>query len=199
MDKFKKPGGFKSFGKRPDFHKRDGDRSNFGNKPSFRPSGDREDRQMFTATCDECHKQCEVPFKPTGGKPVYCKDCFASKRDEPERSFDENRPRFPRRDAPSPSAGTYPAKDSRIDDLKRQIDGMSIKLDMVLRLMEKGTSAGKPEKQQDSVKQSSLETKADTATIEEESAEFTFDASPKNSEPTPKKATPKKKLAPKKK
>ena len=33
-------------------------------------------REMHKATCDECKKECEVPFKPTEGKPVYCKECF---------------------------------------------------------------------------------------------------------------------------
>ncbi|MBI4407510.1 MAG: hypothetical protein HY565_03355 [Candidatus Kerfeldbacteria bacterium] len=35
-----------------------------------------EDREMFQATCTECGKSCEVPFKPSGGKPVLCRDCF---------------------------------------------------------------------------------------------------------------------------
>jgi CxxC-x17-CxxC domain-containing protein len=37
-------------------------------------------REMHKAVCSECGKECEVPFKPTEGKPVYCKDCYASKR-----------------------------------------------------------------------------------------------------------------------
>ena len=41
---------------------------------SFR--GDSERPEMFETTCDKCGKQCEVPFKPSGGKPVYCSDCF---------------------------------------------------------------------------------------------------------------------------
>lgn len=31
---------------------------------------------MFAATCSSCGKACEVPFRPTGEKPVYCSDCF---------------------------------------------------------------------------------------------------------------------------
>ncbi|MFH1290465.1 MAG: CxxC-x17-CxxC domain-containing protein [Nanoarchaeota archaeon] len=34
-------------------------------------------REMHKAVCDECKKECEVPFKPTEGKPVYCKECYA--------------------------------------------------------------------------------------------------------------------------
>ncbi|MFH1801943.1 MAG: CxxC-x17-CxxC domain-containing protein [archaeon] len=37
-------------------------------------------REMHTAVCDECKKECEVPFKPTEGKPVYCKDCYKKKK-----------------------------------------------------------------------------------------------------------------------
>lgn len=45
-------------------------RSNRGG--SHRPS-------MHRATCAECGNSCEVPFRPTGEKPVYCSDCFGSK------------------------------------------------------------------------------------------------------------------------
>jgi CxxC-x17-CxxC domain-containing protein len=41
-------------------------------------SGGRPD--MFDAVCAECGKTCQVPFRPSGDKPVYCSDCFASKR-----------------------------------------------------------------------------------------------------------------------
>jgi len=37
-------------------------------------------REMHKATCTECGAECEVPFKPTPGKPVLCKECFAKKR-----------------------------------------------------------------------------------------------------------------------
>ncbi len=37
-------------------------------------------REMHKATCSECGKECEVPFKPTEGRPVFCRDCFAKKR-----------------------------------------------------------------------------------------------------------------------
>ncbi|MFH0832394.1 MAG: CxxC-x17-CxxC domain-containing protein [Candidatus Aenigmatarchaeota archaeon] len=37
-------------------------------------------REMHKATCSECGKECEVPFKPTEGKPVYCKECYMKKK-----------------------------------------------------------------------------------------------------------------------
>jgi len=35
-------------------------------------------REMHKAVCSKCKKECEVPFKPTEGKPVFCKECYAS-------------------------------------------------------------------------------------------------------------------------
>ena len=37
-------------------------------------------REMHKAVCAECGSECEVPFKPTEGKPVYCRSCFAKRR-----------------------------------------------------------------------------------------------------------------------
>lgn len=37
-------------------------------------------KQLFDATCAECGKQTQVPFKPSGNRPVYCRDCFKSRR-----------------------------------------------------------------------------------------------------------------------
>lgn len=36
----------------------------------------RPQREMFPAVCASCGKQTEVPFQPSGEKPVYCRDCF---------------------------------------------------------------------------------------------------------------------------
>ena len=37
------------------------------------------DRQLFAAVCTSCGKETQVPFKPTPGKPVYCRDCYAKR------------------------------------------------------------------------------------------------------------------------
>ena len=42
--------------------------------------GDRQQRQMHPAVCATCGKDCQVPFVPTTGKPVYCSDCFTPMR-----------------------------------------------------------------------------------------------------------------------
>ncbi|HEU0116173.1 MAG TPA: zinc-ribbon domain containing protein [Thermomicrobiales bacterium] len=37
-------------------------------------------RQMYPAVCSACGKETEVPFQPRTDKPVYCRECFASRR-----------------------------------------------------------------------------------------------------------------------
>ena len=37
-------------------------------------------REMCKAVCSECGKECEVPFKPMEGKPVFCKECYMKKK-----------------------------------------------------------------------------------------------------------------------
>jgi len=46
-----------------------------------RNRGNRGNREMFDAVCSECHKETQVPFKPSEGRPVFCRDCFAKRRD----------------------------------------------------------------------------------------------------------------------
>ncbi len=66
---------------------------------THRTSGFRR-QTMHKVICDKCSQSCEVPFKPTKGKPVYCSDCF-EKEDSPpsyggfrgkSRSGHESRP-----------------------------------------------------------------------------------------------------------
>jgi len=33
-------------------------------------------KEMHKAVCGDCGNECEVPFKPSGDRPVYCRDCF---------------------------------------------------------------------------------------------------------------------------
>jgi CxxC-x17-CxxC domain-containing protein len=37
-------------------------------------------REMHKATCADCGAETEVPFKPTEGRPVYCRACFQKHR-----------------------------------------------------------------------------------------------------------------------
>lgn len=42
-------------------------------------SRDRRNVEMTKVICSSCGVECEVPFKPTSDKPVYCSNCFEKK------------------------------------------------------------------------------------------------------------------------
>ena len=50
----------------------------FGGGGGGRGFGGGGNRQRYTITCAACGKEDEVPFRPTGARPVYCYDCFRS-------------------------------------------------------------------------------------------------------------------------
>jgi CxxC-x17-CxxC domain-containing protein len=58
--------------------------SNYGGGSGGGYSSSRGAREMHTTTCSQCGKEAQVPFVPSGDKPVYCSDCFQSHR--PERT-----------------------------------------------------------------------------------------------------------------
>jgi CxxC-x17-CxxC domain-containing protein len=41
--------------------------------------GARADRVLFPAVCSACGKETQVPFRPTPGKPVYCRECYGKR------------------------------------------------------------------------------------------------------------------------
>ena len=87
---------------------------------------------MTKATCDECKKSCEVPFRPTGDKPVYCRDCFAGRSAMGgERS---NRP-DPRANNNFQSNSSTGSQNAGNGELKKQIDAMNVKLDKIISAM----------------------------------------------------------------
>src|SRR6266852_1539429 len=51
-----------------------------GGGGSHSSGGGRAPREMFTATCSSCGQPAQVPFQPSGDKPVYCSACFEQRR-----------------------------------------------------------------------------------------------------------------------
>ncbi|PIS09460.1 hypothetical protein COT75_01520 [Candidatus Beckwithbacteria bacterium CG10_big_fil_rev_8_21_14_0_10_34_10] len=101
------------------------DRRSFSDRDSRRPS-------LHNAVCDECGKDCQVPFRPSGDKPIYCSDCFGKKgggnvnRSRDRRSFSD-------RDSRRPSPGNI---DSRsILKLEEKIEILNIKLNTIIDLL----------------------------------------------------------------
>jgi len=90
-------------------------------KGRFRDRGEsfgRRKLEMYEITCDKCGKQCEVPFKPTGDKPVYCRDCFNKE--------DSGSARFSSRNKTSGQAGMS----------SEQFNTLNKKLDKILGILE---------------------------------------------------------------
>ena len=98
-------------------------------------------KQMFAATCADCHKQCEVPFQPSGDKPVYCKECFNKRREGTPRDSGRTGPlsgNVPKQNQTSAKPFSTPVP--RLEDLKRQMELINTKLDMLLQKSEGGGS-----------------------------------------------------------
>lgn len=42
---------------------------------------DAQGRQTYNVKCSNCGKDTNVPFQPTAGRPVYCRDCLMKTRE----------------------------------------------------------------------------------------------------------------------
>lgn len=96
--------------------------------------------EMHQAVCARCGKTCEVPFRPNGRKPVFCKECFGqqdgapahARRDDARR---DERPSFAphaHTHAPSHSHSHAPAA---APDYKAQFEQMNAKIDTLTRMV----------------------------------------------------------------
>lgn len=82
-----------------------------------------EEKRMFRAICDKCGRECEVPFRPNGEKPVFCSDCFV---------------RGEKGGGGNASAGP--------DQNKKQFETINSKLDYILKLLSNRSTDEKPSK-----------------------------------------------------
>ncbi len=138
MTEYNKRGGGKSFagrGKKPSFGGSRYGASSFSKKNW----GDRKPSDgpvtLHKATCSECSKVCEVPFRPMSGKSVYCKDCF----NPAGGSFKEGKggDRFPKKDF-SPRGSYAPRSENSTsnDAVMKQLDLINTKLEKLTRTVE---------------------------------------------------------------
>ena len=49
-------------------------------EPGHRNQRHPRGRVLHKAVCADCKQDCEIPFKPTGERPVYCKSCFSKRK-----------------------------------------------------------------------------------------------------------------------
>ncbi|TSC84650.1 MAG: hypothetical protein G01um101413_34 [Parcubacteria group bacterium Gr01-1014_13] len=68
-----------------------GGKRGFGDRDSGRPA------MMHKATCSNCSKECQLPFRPNGNRAVFCSTCFEDQKNEnPDRAERKSfgKPRF---------------------------------------------------------------------------------------------------------
>jgi CxxC-x17-CxxC domain-containing protein len=71
---------------------------------------------MYKTTCSNCGKDCEIPFVPTGDRPVFCSECFEKMGgSSSSRRFRDMGDRQPRNDV--------------------QLEAISTKLDKILKIL----------------------------------------------------------------
>ena len=80
---------------------------------SFGASKSEGSAERFQANCAQCHEKCEVPFRPNGKKPVYCRNCFKGKE---EGGVNGNARAF------SPTAAATPNYAKQFEDLNAKLD-----------------------------------------------------------------------------
>lgn len=100
--------------------KKDGG-SDFGRSDDRRGGGrDFGGPKMHKATCADCGNRCEVPFRPTGDKPVYCSDCFGGGGSNDRRGGDRGGKDSSKKAGPS----------------QEDFDALNKKLDKILKILE---------------------------------------------------------------
>lgn len=95
-----------------------GGKRSFGGNRSFGGGHPVRHPDMHDAVCANCGQACKVPFKPTGDKPVYCRDCFAKMGGGEKRSERHDTPRqivTPRE--PSPTKADFDALNAKLDKI----------------------------------------------------------------------------------
>jgi len=104
-----------------------GGRRDFGGR-----GGQRGDRRMYPAVCDKCGRDCQVPFRPDGSKPIYCSNCFEKKQggfDQKRDSYGGGRRQF------SDRGSSQGQKQNQNNEVLASINS---KLAQILELMRKG-------------------------------------------------------------
>jgi len=136
MGDFRK-GGEKRFGGHGSgFNRRDSGRGRFGG------GRDRGPVIMHQAICDQCGKPCEVPFRPTTGKPVYCNSCFGGKKEignnrDRDRSSQRNYDRY---SAPIKSDFGSEIGKGNNNEVKKQLEILNGKMDLLIKAVKAMTS-----------------------------------------------------------
>jgi len=106
-------------------------------RPAFGRSSNKDSGfELHEVTCDKCGVKCDIPFKPTNNKPVYCRSCFRKEggaesrgssdrfesrgRDRDKDRF-ESKPKFEEFKPHNESSTSSPSSDD-LDKINRKLD-----------------------------------------------------------------------------
>lgn len=125
-------------------------RPSFGGRPRLSNRAGRGSIEMHKAICDNCGKECEVPFRPTSGKPIFCSNCFENQKGGSNSRRFEERPMFdatcadcgdackvpfqPNGDKPVFCSNCFGDKKNAVG--KDKFEEINAKLDSILKLLE---------------------------------------------------------------
>ena len=138
-------------------------------------------RQMHKAVCDECGQNCEVPFRPSGDKPIYCSNCFENKGGGSKGSS--------RR---SSGGSNYGKQDNTNKQLLDQVTSLNKKLDRILTVIESGSiKKEKQEPKKTEKKEDTKEIKVEPKVEEKEVKKAVKKVTPKEEKKKTKKVTKK--------
>lgn len=142
MKDFNRGGGFRDKRGGGGFERRDsGSRGGFS-----RGGGGGFDRPaMHQATCAECGQSCEVPFKPTGDRPVYCSNCFKNKDEGAPRRDDRHEHRSESRFDSRPEHREFSKPVASVSSFSNeQFETLNAKLDKILRVLNSAPTNSAP-------------------------------------------------------
>ena len=97
-------------------------------------------RELHDAVCSECRKPCQVPFFPSEGRAVKCRDCFRTDGPSFGNDRDDRRPSFDRKPSYSdrserPAYAPREERSSGSGDSVR-LAAIERKLDQILELLD---------------------------------------------------------------
>lgn len=114
-----------------------GDRRNDSRGGDFR----REKPKMHQVICGKCGVKCQVPFKPTGDKPVFCSECFES-----HSGGGDNRKSFTKKQFTPQRENNNYCQDIKHEQIKYynsfeiQMNKVTEKLDKIITLLKESKS-----------------------------------------------------------
>ncbi len=86
--------------------------------------------ELYEAVCAECGEACEVPFKPTGSRPVLCRSCFRQNEGgDTDGRFEDRGFKGKSRDRFRDKRGSGPAGD-QLAEINRKLDLIMEALDI---------------------------------------------------------------------